>query len=74
MQYKMQQVLRTKKVLRSVGGTQVPVNTRVVVMNQPDAKQVRVKVADPTQPDLAKQRVLAGVEAFDLTHRGRPKK
>jgi len=72
--YKMQQVLRTKVPMKTVDGTPVAPNTRVVVMKMIDEERVRVKVADPAHADLNKARVMSGVKAFNLTHRGRPKK
>ena len=73
-QYKMQQVLRTTRTLPTVDGTEVPSGTRVVVMNQPDEKTVRVKVMDKNLPDLQKARLVAGVSRFKKTFRGRPRK
>ena len=74
MTYKMQQVLRTKAPLTTDGGTALPPKTRVVVMNMVDSKRVRVKIMDPTLPDLRKTRVVATTGSFELTHRGRPRK
>jgi hypothetical protein len=74
MTYKAQQVLRTKVPLRGEGGTQISPNTRVVVMRMVDNDKVRVKVADPAHETLARTRLIAGVNAFSVTHRGRPRK
>jgi len=74
MTYKPQQVLRTKVPLRSADGVQISPNTRVVVMRMVDGEKVRVKVADPAHENVAKTRIVAGVGAFNLTHRGRPRK
>lgn len=75
MTYKPQQVLRTKVPLKSENGTQITPSTRVVVMRMVDnGQRVRVKVADPNHADIMKTRIVAGVKAFNLTHRGRPRK
>jgi hypothetical protein len=74
MTYKAQQVLRTKVPLRGDGGTQISPNTRVVVMRMVDTDKVRVKVADSSHENLARTRIVAGVGAFNSTHRGRPRK
>lgn len=73
MTYKMQQVLRTNRSLKSANGTSIPSGTRVVVMNQPTDSQVRVKVQDTSLPHNRGERIVAGVSYFNLTHRGRPK-
>lgn len=46
MSYKPLQVLRTNKATRSVQGTKLPVNTRVVVVRH-EGKIVTARVADP---------------------------
>lgn len=73
MSYKAQQVLRTKVPLKSENGAKVAPNTRVVVMRMVEDNRVRARIADPLHPTLAKSRLVAGVNAFKTTHRGRPK-
>lgn len=72
--YKMQQVLRTNRPLKTKEGNTIPLHTRVVVMKHVDEKNVRVKVADPSLNDLRGQRVVAAPGSFNTTSRGRPKK
>lgn len=75
MSFKFQQVLRTNKRLTAENGTVIESGTRVVVMDKSvntETNQVRVKVDDPSFPDLRKVRVVAGIDAFDTTQRGRP--
>lgn len=74
MTFKMQQVLRTNRPLRGNDNVAIPANVRVVVMNQPDAETVRVKVMDPSYPQFKKMRLKAKPDYFVTTHRGRPKK
>lgn len=74
MVFKMQQVLRTNRVLRGPDNTAIPAHARVVVMGMEGTDAVRVKVMDPSLPQLKKVRVKAKPDYFVTTHRGRPKK
>lgn len=74
LQFKIQQVLRTKIPLKAEGDNQVSPGTRVVVMGMDTDGRARVKIVDPRHPNLSKVRLVAGVGAFNPTHRGRPAK
>ena len=71
--FRMQQVLNSTVALHTEGGADVPVGTRVVVMNHPTPETVKVKVRDKNQPTLDKARIVASVDSFAVTFRGRPK-
>jgi hypothetical protein len=73
MSYKMQQVLRTKVPLKSEEGNPISPNTRVVVLKMVGGDRVRVRIADRSSA-LNRNRLVAGVSAFNTTHRGRPRK
>lgn len=74
MSFKTQQVLRTKVPVKTTDGKQVSPGTRVVVMSMLEDGKVRTKVTDGDVVALAGLRIEAGVGAFTLTHRGRPRK
>lgn len=67
------QVLRTTRTVKTVNGTDLPSNTRVVVIKMEDDAIV-ARVADSKLEALKGERVKLGVSRVKQTFRGRPKK
>ena len=71
---KAHQILRTAVVLTSTDGTIVPAQTRVAVAKVMQDGTARVRVADATQPLLAKTHLTVGLGDVSTVRRGRPSK
>lgn len=72
--FKSLQVLRTTRTVKTVNGTDLPSNTRVVVIKMEDDKTILARVADSKFATLKGERVKIGQSRVKLTFRGRPKK
>lgn len=79
MSFKTATVLRSAVPLKTLDGVALKPGARVVVMStarvteKNGSEKIKVKVVDPTLPDLIGHRVIASPGAFKITKAGRPK-
>lgn len=71
--FKSLQVLRTNRSVKTVNGTDLPSNTRVVVIRMND-NTILARVADPKFDKIKGDRVTLAPSRVKLTFRGRPRK